>query len=316
MENVKTALSNALEIAGEKAQYDNQVKNIIANKPILAWILKFTVSEFKDASIADIIELIEGEPEVATVAVHPGQTNAPKITGLSNENTVPYEGKVTFDIRFFVYTPDRNKKIKLIVNVEAQKSFNPGYDLTTRGVYYAARSLSAQKDTEFVNDNYDDLKKVYSIWVCMGATGLVSDTITSYRMAPHVIYGVYNGEASRYDLLEVIMICLGKKARKSNSTIIKLLDTVLAHDIPVETKKNVLFDDYGIEPTEKLIKEMNTMCNLSDIVEEKGIQQGKLMARAEMVDEYIQQTDALNPCLEEICSKFNISVEDYYAVKK
>lgn len=127
---------------------------------------------------------------------------------------------------------------------------------------------------------------------------------------------------NRYDLLEVIMICLGKKARKTKNRIIKLLDTVLSNDISVETKKQVLQADFGIEPTEKLVEEMRVMCNLSDNIEEEaiergieqGIERGKLMARAEMVDEYIQQAGLTKVELEEVCRKFHISSEDYYRV--
>ena len=61
-------------------------------------------------------------------------------------------------------------------------------------------------DTEFSNSEYDEPKKVYSIWVCMNTSEQVSDTITSYHLTPYSLYGNYAGETSRYDLLEVIMI--------------------------------------------------------------------------------------------------------------
>ena len=43
MTEEKTALSRDLEIAGDTAQYDEEVKHILANKIILAWILKYCV---------------------------------------------------------------------------------------------------------------------------------------------------------------------------------------------------------------------------------------------------------------------------------
>ena len=33
--------------------------------------------------------------------------------------------------------------------------------------FMAARSISSQKERDFENSNYDDLKQVYSIWVCL-----------------------------------------------------------------------------------------------------------------------------------------------------
>ena len=42
--------------------------------------------------------------------------------------------------------PARKQRIKLIINVEAQKEFRPGYSLITRGIFYGARILSSQKE--------------------------------------------------------------------------------------------------------------------------------------------------------------------------
>lgn len=38
--------------------------------------------------------------------------------------------------------------------------------LTRRGIYYAARLITSQKGTVFKNDDYNAIKKVYSIWIC------------------------------------------------------------------------------------------------------------------------------------------------------
>ena len=62
------------------------------------------------------------------------------------------------------------------MNVEAQKDYHPGYDLVTRGIFYVARMISAQMDVEFTADDYDGIKKVYSI-------------------QPEKIYGDFQGKA-------------------------------------------------------------------------------------------------------------------------
>ncbi len=85
-------------------------------------------------------------------------------------------------------------------------------DLVTRAVFYCARMLSAQLDTEFTPQNYDDVKKVYSIWVCMNAPDYAAYTITKYKMTKENTYGCI-GREHRYDLLEAVMICLGKEEK-------------------------------------------------------------------------------------------------------
>ncbi len=34
-------------------------------------------------------------------------------------------------------------------------------------VFYVSRLISSQKERDFENSNYDDIKRVYSIWGCM-----------------------------------------------------------------------------------------------------------------------------------------------------
>ena len=53
-----------------------------------------------------------------------------------------------------------------------------------------------------------------------------------------------------------------------------LLAVMLSHRLGVEEKKRILEHSYGIAMTEKLEKEMNLMCNLSDLIEERGIEKG------------------------------------------
>ena len=42
----QTDLANSIEVAGVNLQYDAKIKSILANKYILAWILKYATKEF------------------------------------------------------------------------------------------------------------------------------------------------------------------------------------------------------------------------------------------------------------------------------
>lgn len=268
----KSYISNVIESDGNKVKYDGEVKKVISDKVILAWIMKYSVEEFKDYPIEVIQDCIEGKPEVGSVKVRPGR-KPEAITGLSTENKVPGEGTVTFDIRFYAITPDK-KHIKLIINVEAQKNFRPGYDLVTRGVFYCARMLSAQLDTEFTTNNYDDIKKVYSIWICMDVPKYAENTITEYKIEQNKIFGDFRGEA-RYDLMSVVMICLGKNNRSAQgSQLHRLLAALLSESLTVVEKEKILHEEYGIAASVETKEALNIMCNLSDRIEEKGIEKG------------------------------------------
>ena len=48
-----------IEAADVNVRYDESIKQLLANKEILAWIMKYCVDEFKDYAIDDIIPCIE-----------------------------------------------------------------------------------------------------------------------------------------------------------------------------------------------------------------------------------------------------------------
>ena len=139
--NENKHIADSIDIAEGKEKYDRHIKIILSDKQILAKILKETVFEFKEISFEKTMECIEGEPEVGTVPVYPGKTNLPSeaITGLPTEDKVPNEGDITFDIRFYAVTPDGDK-VKLIINVEAQKKYHVGYDSPVRITMTSKRS--------------------------------------------------------------------------------------------------------------------------------------------------------------------------------
>lgn len=267
---INTNISNVVEATDVSARYDAEVKKILSNKNIWAWIIKYTVREFKEYSVKEICDCIEGEPEVGIRRVMPGKTPE-QIVGLDTSDKVIGEGEITYDIKFFVCVPG-GESIKLIINVEAQNKFEVGYDIVTRSIFYCARMLSAQKDTEFVNSNYDDIKKVYSIWICVNVPRDIMNTITRFKMTQENVYGIIKRKM-RYDLLETVLIGLGNNLSKGNE-LHKLLETLLSDTLNVNQKKEILKNKFNIETTVKLEGELENMCNLSLSVLERGIEQG------------------------------------------
>ena len=126
------------------------------------------MAEFKGMKPADVVQYIEGEPYIGSVPVDAGVTNIEnqdKVVGLNTENSEINEGMIRFDIIFYVRMRDGLSQI--IVNVEAQKAEPSGYDILNRAIFYVSRMISSQKGRDFVKSNYNDIKRVYSIWICM-----------------------------------------------------------------------------------------------------------------------------------------------------
>lgn len=289
-----THITNIIEATDTKSRYDAEAKKILADKTILAWIMQYTMSEFKDYPISVIRNCIEGTPEIATTRVRPGHTPE-AIHGLPTEDKVPGEGEIRFDIRFYATTPTK-KSIKIIVNVEAQSKYNQGYNIVTRGIFYGARLLSAQLDTEFVPPKYNNIKKVYSIWVCMNVPSYAAYTITRYSIQKQDLYGVLKKEP-RYDLMEIITVCLGSEEQQhSGNRLHHMLGILFSQTLPPREKELILERDFCIETSAELEGGLRQMCNLSDLVEEKGIEKGKetgLAALVKTLKEFLPDFDTL-----------------------
>ena len=98
----------------QKAQYDASAKRLLGQKIILAHILIRVVDEFKGMDADTVASLIEGEPYISQVPVEPGLTNketvdartGERIVGLNTENSEIDEGKIYFDIIFYVRMRD------------------------------------------------------------------------------------------------------------------------------------------------------------------------------------------------------------------
>lgn len=270
---MRNEFARNLDLAQAKIQYDEQCKKVLGDKNVLSWILQRTVREYAGMNREEIMKCIEGEPEIGSRRVNPGETNASQITGMANEDKVNEEGTIFYDIRFFAWIPKSREKIRLIINVEAQKKYHTGYSLTTRGVFYGARMISAQLGTEFEIPEYDKIKKVYSIWICMNAPQYIGNAISEYKLEKIDLIPGIPDRRKEYDKLSVVMVCLNTK-KETEDQFLGMLQTLFNTELAEKEKKERLEQEYEIQMENGFGKELSLMCNLSDTVEERGIQKG------------------------------------------
>lgn len=276
MKETETTLAKTISVAGVNAAYDNACKRILSDKNILAWIMKSCLPEYKTCSVDEIAaNYIEGEPQISDIAVHQDeQKNSSRIQGMNTEDASINEGTVTYDIRFYALAPVSGERIRLLINVEAQNDFYPGYPVVKRNIYYCSRLISSQHGTEFEDSHYEQIKKVYSIFICMDPPKYRRNTINCYSIQEKNVIGNAKEKKENYDLMTAVMLCLGVKDDEKASGILRLLEVLLSSDRNAEEKKKILQEEYGIEMTKKLDEEVSEMCNLSKGVEARGIQKG------------------------------------------
>ena len=260
-----TKLKRDLLNAQGNAQYDRHAKNVLMNKRLLAYILHRVVRELEDLSLEEIEAAIVGDISGDTPLM-------PYIVSGQQEDKVAGEDEIYFDIRFVVMRKEKN--LKILFDLEPQKSYYPGYMIVTRGILYCSRMISAQVDTEFEIPKYDGLKKVYSIWLCFNAPKKVGNAITKYHITKENVLGDFTVEESAYDKMEIVQICLQEDAYEHEDEMIKLLNTVFSTKKSFKEIEKIVENEYNIPMNNKWGEEVQQMCNLSQGIEEKGIRKG------------------------------------------
>ncbi len=287
----QTDESKILEDTERKSRYDSACRKLLSEKIFLAWILKGCTEEFRDVDPKEIKErYLEGEPQVAEVSVddefveNTGGKSPSRITGMDTVSKSSHEGTVAYDIRFSARTPASGQSVmlgmKLIVDVEGQNDFYPGYPLVTRAVYYGGRMISSQKETEFTGSDYGGIKKVYSIWICFEPPKERRNTINVYEITERHVKGEVVENRRFYDKMTEVMVCLGGPEDKNYDGTLKLLD-VLFSDASADEKRSVLEEEYDIPMTEQMSEEVKGVDSLGEGVFRRGVAQGKAEGRQE-----------------------------------
>ena len=274
---------------GAGAAYDTNVKYLLADKQILSRILKYTVDEFREMDTEDILGCIGDDIEIGARPVDAGLSNLGRVKGTVTEDNVPGEGIIYYDIRFTAYL--KEKEMKILINIEAQKSTDfgkLGYHLENRIIFYLARMISAQKQTEFFHSDFDHLKKVRSIWICMDSEE-TEDSIEEISFNRKTVFG--NKRNSYHtDLMKGIIVNIrgeadsssGKAIKKSQNVLIAMLEELVSGKDASE-KKRILEDEYGMTMTAELERRIQIMCNWSESIEERSIRRERLKAIERMI---------------------------------
>ena len=276
---MNTEIANAVNAAGDKAQYDTRVKRLLAQKSILAHILVKTVDEFKGMKPEDVVKYIEGEPSISVVPVEPGLANMEKtdatgqrIVGLNTENAEINEGLVRFDIIFYVRMPSivgrKNGLSQIIVNIEAQKDEPTEYKILNRAIFYVSRLISSQKERDFVNTNYDDIKQVFSIWICMN---MDDNSLSHIHLTKDEMLKPCNWKGN-LDLLNIVLIGITNEIPEHDEKyeMHRLIGALLSSELKEQEKLDIIEHEYNIPISQEFREDVSIMCNLSTGIEERA----------------------------------------------
>ena len=148
---------------------DEAGKQFISNPKVLAYIIKHTIDAFKDSTLEEIVAQLSdtSTSDIVDPGIHFMPTEASSIT----------DGVIRFDT-----VVDTTSGHICTIDIELQGDLNPGYQLTTRGIYYLSRLISRQLDNVTGPTKYSRIHKVYSIWLCPKTSATTAGGISNFKM--------------------------------------------------------------------------------------------------------------------------------------
>ena len=322
---MNTEIANAVNAAGDKAQYDTRVKRLLAQKSILAHILVKTVDEFKGMKPEDVVKYIEGEPSISVVPVEPGLANMEKpdaagqrIVGLNTENAEINEGLVRFDIIFYVRMPSvddtKNGLSQIIVNIEAQKDEPTEYKILNRAIFYVSRLISSQKERDFVNTNYDDIKQVLSIWICMN---MDDNSLSHIHLTKDEMLKPCNWKGN-LDLLNIVLIGITNEIPEHDEKyeMHRLIGALLSSELKEQEKLDIIEHEYNIPISQEFREDVRIMCNLSTGIEERATERATKKATEKTSEKFILNMYKKGYTLDQIADVAETGVDEVEAIIK
>lgn len=322
---MNTEIANAVNAAGDKAQYDTHVKRLLAQKSILAHILVKTVDEFKGMKPEDVVKYIEGEPSISVVPVEPGLANMEKtdaagqrIVGLNTENAEINEGLVRFDIIFYVRMPSvddtKNGLSQIIVNIEAQKDEPTEYKILNRAIFYVSRLISSQKERDFVNTNYDDIKQVFSIWICMN---MDDNSLSHIHLTKDELLKSCNWKGN-LDLLNIVLIGITNEIPEHDEKyeMHRLIGALLSSELKEQEKLDIIEHEYNIPISQEFREDVRIMCNLSTGIEERATERATKKATEKTSEKFILNMYKKGYTLDQIADVAETGVDEVEAIIK
>lgn len=163
----------------------------------------------------------------------------------------------------------KNGLSQIIVNIEAQKDEPTEYKILNRAIFYVSRLISSQKERDFVNTNYDDIKQVFSIWICMN---MDDNSLSHIHLTKDEMLKPCNWKGN-LDLLNIVLIGITNEIPEYDEKyeMHRLIGALLSSELKEQETLDIIEHEYNIPISQEFREDVSIMCNLSQGIEDKAI---------------------------------------------
>ena len=159
----------------------------------------------------------------------------------------------------------------ILVNIEAQKDEPSSYYIQNRAVFYACRMVSSQKERDFTGMNYNDIKKVYTIWICMNQK---ENSLNYLHLTNEKLMGKTAIEKAG-DLIHIILLGLAKNLPPytEKNKLHRLLGALFTNELSADEKISIIESEYNIEAKNELRKDVRKVSGLGESLVESAAEE-------------------------------------------
>ena len=227
--------------------------------------------------------------------VSSGRTNT-QVQGNNPEFVQLNEKTSYFDLVFRAKNPLLSTKdvfVSLHMDIEPQKTYQPGYPIEKRGFYYLARQLSSQLSLTTENTDYGQLEKCYSIWICKDDIPKKAQySVSVYETINTKNTSLHHAKKESYDLMTLVIIKLGNVVYNGEKEdeyyeLLRFLDTIMSphkEDFMDKVKEYIDFSE-----NEELWKEVTQVSGLGLSIFREGLEEGLEKGLERGIEEGIQK---------------------------
>ena len=235
LESAVTKLDELQDLDADAVKRDTEFKTLFKYKSVAAMLLKYAVPDFEKYTLQEIAD------SILDIRPRNPASDAERYHSeidLLNEESGDSGGKLirmdlVFAMQFKLKLPDSGQivYVNVTIDFEMQKHKPTEYKIVRRGIYYGASLL---RDTLTSAEKYENIHKVYSVWLCNFEFLEQPESEHSGRYVHkyNILRNYYENSKYIYeqdsdaDLIEVIFIELTKLAEHMQDDLAKFLDVV------------------------------------------------------------------------------------------
>ncbi|MBE6513647.1 MAG: hypothetical protein E7Z69_00735 [Thermoplasmata archaeon] len=248
-------------IANENRR-DNSAKKIFSYRSVVAMMFRGTVPGFEDTDM-EVAESYFG-PETVLKGI--GEVD-PK-TGLR------------YDLIFEAKIPDREKPIRIWINIEPQNDSRMMERLMCRMEYYSANLLVMQKGRTFESDNYYDMADTYSIWVLMDPPKRMRNKIRHIGLSERAVHGDADPPLPFRGIQNIVVIGIGDPEDDGVPVMLKMLDWMMCEGYSRDERRKGLMG-LGLTVTKDMEDNILRMNSIDEDRDRRMRDAGREEGRAE-----------------------------------